>query len=173
MVPDAQVFHGMPRRLRIKIPSKKGCKSYFSDLSDGLSRCPGVECVQVNPVTGSVMVMYDGDIKALADYARTNGLFSLQRATPVKRTLFQEVAATFQSYNRNLKQMTGGEVDIPGLVFLSLLVSGIWQIARGNLVMPAWYTAFYYALGVFTTTKVDEFDAGEDLTGESVDAGTD
>jgi len=74
--------------------------------------------------------MGDSDIKALADYARTNGLFSLARAIPSKRTLFQDVAGTFQSYNRSPKHMTGGELDIPGLVFVSLLVSGIWQIAR-------------------------------------------
>jgi len=23
-------------------------------------------------------------------------------------------------------------------------------VLRGNLVIPAWYTAFYYALGIFT-----------------------
>jgi len=39
--------------------------------------------------------------------------------------------------------------------------------------MPAWYTAFYYAIGVFGSAKVDEFDAGEDLTGEFEDAGMD
>jgi len=66
--------------------------------------------------------------------------------------------------------MTGGEVDIPSLVFVSLLFSGIWQIARGNLAMPAWYTAFYYALGVFTRAQVDEWDEGEDLVADIDDA---
>jgi hypothetical protein len=30
-------------------------------------------------------------------------------------------------------------------------------------MMPAWYTAFYYALGIFTRAHVDEFDEGDEL----------
>jgi len=30
-------------------------------------------------------------------------------------------------------------------------------------VMPAWYTAFYYALQVFSKGHLDEPDAGENL----------
>jgi hypothetical protein len=62
-----------------------------------------------------------------------------------------------------LKRLTSGEVDIPSLVFLGLVVSGIYEIARGNLVMPAWYTAFYYALQVFSRGQIDELDSGENL----------
>jgi hypothetical protein len=83
------------------------------------------------------------------------------------------VAASFRAYNENLKKLTGGEIDIPSLVFVSLLISGIWQIARGNLAMPAWYTAFYYALGVFTSAKVDEFDEGENLLADFDDVQAD
>ena len=74
-------------------------------------------------------------------------------------------------YNQDLKKLTGGEVDIPSLIFLSLLISGIWQIARGNFAMPAWYTAFYYALGVFARAQVeDEWEEGEVLVAD-FDAG--
>ncbi len=53
-------------------------------------------------------------------------------------------------------------IVIPSLIFLSLLISGIWQIARGNFAMPAWYTAFYYALGVFARAQVeDEWEEGK------------
>jgi hypothetical protein len=138
-----------------------------------MAECQGVDEVRVNPSTGTIVVRYDCTMEALVEHARSNGLFSLAQATPPPRTLFQDVAATFQSYNRTLKGITGGEVDIPSLVFLSLLASGIWQVARGNLVMPAWYTAFYYALGVFTSARVDEFDPGEALTGEVEDPGLD
>jgi len=37
--------------------------------------------------------------------------------------------------------------------------------------MPAWYTAFYYALGVFSSAKVEEIDEGEELGGELEDGG--
>ena len=170
MIPDAHVSHGMARRLRIKIPSKRGDVSYFSTLQERLSGCPGVGEIRVNPQTGSALIFYECEKKTLAEFAREKDLFLLRRSTPGRKTLFGNVADTFQAYNQDIKKLTGGEVDIPSLVFVSLLISGIWQIARGNLAMPAWYTAFYYALGVFTRAQVDEWDEGEDLVAELDDA---
>jgi len=170
MIPDAHVSHGMARRLRIKIPSKRGDVSYFSTLQERLYGCPGVGEIRVNPQTGSALISYECEKKTLAEFAREKDLFLLRRSTPGRKTLFGNVADTFQAYNQDIKKLTGGEVDIPSLVFVSLLISGIWQIARGNLAMPAWYTAFYYALGVFTRAQVDEWDEGEDLVAELDDA---
>jgi hypothetical protein len=126
----------------------------------------------VNPVTGSVLVTFSCDIETLAKYARTNELFSLYQSRSPNKSLFQDMAAMFHSYDEAMKKMTGGELDIPSLVFLSLLVSGIWQVARGNVAMPAWYTAFYYALSVFASSKTEmgDFDEGESLIGVIDDA---
>ena len=170
MIPDAHVSHGMARRLRIKIPSKKGDVSYFSTLRERLASCPGIEEIRVNPQTASALISYECDRKALVEFARENDLFLLKRSTRRQKSLFGNVSDTFQSYNQDLRKLTGGEVDIPSLIFLSLLISGIWQIGRGNVAMPAWYTAFYYALGVLTRAQVDEWDGGEDLVVD-LDAG--
>jgi hypothetical protein len=163
MIPEAYVSHRAPRRLRIKIPSKKGNASFFSALLERLSGCPGIEEINVNPQIGSALILYTCETKTLAEFAKKNELFHLKQVSRPHKTLFGNVADTFQGYNKSLKQMTDGELDIPSLVFLSLLVSGVWQIARGNLMMPAWYTAFYYALGIFTRAHVDEFDEGDEL----------
>lgn len=40
---EALISHAIPGRLRIKIPLKKGDESYFADLSDRLSNCPGLK----------------------------------------------------------------------------------------------------------------------------------
>jgi len=170
MTPDAHVSSGIARRLRIKIPSKKGDASYFSTLRERLSACPGVGEIRVNPKTGSALISYECETKSLAEFGRENDLFLLRRYAPGRKSLFGNVADTFQGYNHDLKKLTGNEIDIPSLIFLSLVVSGIWQIARGNFVMPAWYTAFYYALGVFTRAQVDEWDEGENLVAELDDA---
>jgi hypothetical protein len=166
MIPEAHVSHRMTRRLRIKIPSKKGDVSYFSTLREQLSALPGVEEITVNPQIGSALILYTGKTQNLVKLAEKNGLFQLKRVGRARPTLFDRVADTFKTYNTNLKQVTDGEVDVPTLVFLSLLVSGIWQIARGSVAMPAWYTAFYYALGVFARSQVDELDEGEELVEE-------
>ncbi len=166
MIPEAYVSHRAPRRLRIKIPSKKGNSSFFSTLLDRLAKCPDIEDIRVNAQIGSALILYTGDTKVVAEFAENNELFHLNPGSRPRKTFFVNVADTFRAYDKELKQISGGEVDIPSLVFLSLLISGVWQIARGNLGMPAWYTAFYYALGVFTRSQVDEPDEGGELVEE-------
>ena len=164
MIPEAYVSHRTPSRLRIKIPSKKGNFSFFSTLLERLGKCPGIEGIKISPAIGSALIL--GDTKVAADFAKKNELFHLKAVEPPRKTFFVNVADTFRTYDKDLKKMSGGGLDIPSLVFLSLLISGIWQIARGNLGMPAWYTAFYYALGVFTHTQLDEPDEGGELVDE-------
>ncbi len=169
MIPEAHISHRMERRFRIKLPTKKGDTRFFSNLREQVSRWPGVEEITVNPQLGSALILYKGNIGTLFESAKKNELFQINKNKPQKSTIFENVAATFQGYNKSLRQITNGELDIPSLVFLSLVISGIWQIARGNVAMPAWYTAFYYALAVFSRTNVDEPDQGEQLVQEAGD----
>jgi hypothetical protein len=171
MHPVAHVCHTIPRRLRLRIPSKRGDNSYFSDISEKLRTLHGVEEVKTAPHTGSIVITYDGELDALKREAHEQGLFTLKRPAAPRKTLFQNVASAFRSYNKQLLSFTSGQIDIPSLVFVSLVTSGVWQLARGNVVLPAWYVAFYYAMGVLMHSGGDEFDEGEVLTGiEGVDA---
>ncbi len=162
-IPQAHVRHGMARRLRINVPSRRKDSDYFHALEERLIKCPGVESVLVNPQTGSVLLVHDSDIGTIAKFASKEGLFHLRPSSRPRKSLLARVGDTFQGYNKQLKGMTGGEFDIPSLVFLSLVISGIFQIMKGNVGAPAWYTAFYYALGIFTKTAADEFDEGDSL----------
>ena len=55
----------------------------------------------------------------------------------------------FGSVSRRIRAFTGNAADLSGLAVLALLTVGVYQIARGNFGAPAWYTAFWYALGIF------------------------
>lgn len=157
------MVHQAPGRLRIKVPSKRCDSEYFSRLEECFSGQAGVECIAVNPATGSALFTGEPDARPIAHYGMKCGLFKLRKPKRPSHTLFDSVAATFKSGNDQLRKFTEGHIDIPSLVFLTLLGSGLYQVFRGNVSAPAWYTAFYYALGIFTKTKVDEFDEGEDL----------
>jgi hypothetical protein len=162
------VAHRAPGRLRIKVPSKKGDRAYFAELEEHFSGQTGIDKVVVNPCTGSALFEGDTGIRPIAHHGMKCNLFTLKKPSKPKATLFDNVAGTFQLGNTRLKQYTDGHIDIPSLVFLSLLVSGMYQIFRGNVAAPAWYTAFYYALGIFTKTKFDELDESEDLLDDFV-----
>jgi hypothetical protein len=115
---------------------------------------------------GEVLITYTGSLRSLGRFARSNELFDLRRRTRGRTPLFGHVAGTFAKYNNRLMQITGGQIDLPSLAFLSLIVSGVYQVVRGNITAPAWYTAFYYALGVFSHKKFDEIDEGGDQIDE-------
>ncbi len=155
--------HRAPGRLRIKVPSKRGDREYFALLEEHFSGQTGVDAVVVNPSTGSALFQGDTGVRPIAHHGMKCNLFTLKKPSPPKTTLFESVAGAFRVGNNQLKKYTDGHIDIPSLVFLSLLGSGMYQIFRGNVSVPAWYTAFYYALGIFTKTKFDELDESEDL----------
>lgn len=51
--------HALEGRLRIKIPEVKGAPKQAREIESHLNLCPGVEEVSANPVTGSVLVLYN------------------------------------------------------------------------------------------------------------------
>jgi Heavy metal associated domain 2 len=150
-IPHAYISHQGPGRLRVKIPSKKGDSVYFSELKKLLTQCKGVTEYETNPVTGSVLFVHGVDIKAVMEFAEGNHLFKLgEGGSP---SYSYEITESFKNLNKHLKGITGGEMDIPGLAFLSLVGFGIYQIGRGNLMAIPWYTAFWYALNIFLKNR--------------------
>ncbi len=163
MIPPAYMVHESDGRLRVGVPSKKGHSDYFSRLEEDLSALPGVEFVKGNPISGTVLLVHRISRGAIARYAAQKGHFALKSPRSQPKPVFVHVAEAFRSWNEGLKRATGGALDLPGAIFLSLVLSGIYQIARGNVRAPAWYTAFWYALGVFSKGHADEWDEDEDL----------
>jgi hypothetical protein len=156
MLPQAIVSHRTAERLRIKIPSRKGDGAYFSAVKHSLDRDLKYRLVQVNAMTGSVLIVDSGvDLESLADRASRGGLFTLEHRLAPVQPLGRTVFAPLLELNRKISGFTEGAVDFPGLVFLALCGFGIYEILRGNIRPPPWYTAFWYAFGIFTKSMVD------------------
>lgn len=152
VLPEAHVAHMSPRRLRLRIPSRKNDARYFASLKDWLVGVEGVGSVEVNPATGSVLIRHNLKEEQLALHARANNLFTLimeEAKSPGSTTLHDGIAHGFQDLNRHLSGFTGGKLSLWDFAFLALLGTGIYQIARGNFAAPAWYTALWYAFNTF------------------------
>lgn len=54
-----QIAHQVPGRIRMKIPSAKGNPARLEEYRETLSAIPGIESIEVNPETGSVVLKYD------------------------------------------------------------------------------------------------------------------
>ncbi len=147
---EALVVHKMAGRIRIRVPSKRGDVAYFTTVKEALSACVGVEGVEVAPLTAGVLVRCHGPTEGVIEWAQSQGLFAVREEQSIKVTAFHDaVADRFGALNDRIRAVTGEGFDLPGLAFLALMGAGIYQIARGNFAAPAWYTAFWYALGLF------------------------
>jgi len=157
MLPEAHIGILIPGRVRIRIPDKKGQSSYFSDLLNKLSGDRRFEKLVVNPITGSVLFLgRDVDVAAITESGEANHLFRLETGPLHPVLVSNSVANPIGKLSKGLQEFTGGELDLKGMVILGLIGVGLYQIIKGNLRAPPWYTAFWYALGIFTKSFSDK-----------------
>lgn len=159
MLPEAHIGHLTASRLRIKIPTRKGDEEFFANLEDKLTKLRDQMSVRVNPATGSVLLTAEKiDARSVASFAKKENLFQLDTTGPQPIALSQRFVQPIGELSQSVGRFTKGEVDLAGLAFLALLSAGVFQILRGQFRAPPWYTAFWYALGVFTKMAADKSD---------------
>jgi len=160
-LPEAFICHRTAQRLRLKIPSQKGDVSYFAQLREECSRIQAFETLEVNPLTGSVLFADERlDMEAIAKQGDDAQLFHLRTAQPGPLPVAKKVVSSLRGINEGLHRFTGGDIDLATVAFLSLLGVGIYQISKGNVRVMPWYTAFWYAFGVFTKSVADKLPGG-------------
>ncbi len=162
MLPDAHISHLTSQRMRIKIPSKKGDAAYFSSLKDQFSKYQGIEMLEVNAVTGSVLFLHNLSVKDIAGYAQNNNIFSLKRLNHSPSRVSEGITESFKEIDKKVRGITGEDMDTGTLAFLALLGTGIYQIGRGNFMAIPWYTAFWYAFNIFLKSQSGKGREGEE-----------
>ena len=154
-LPIGKCVHSSTGRLRIRFSAWRGDSTFFERLKTTLQEAyPQTEFV-VNPATASLLCLGPDADDGLAATAESKGLFQVQapsRQVPVA----QGVREAFHQANQSMRHSTREELDITTIIFVVLVGTGVWQLARGNFVLPPWYTAFWYALGVFSKSLADE-----------------
>ena len=60
--PKLQIAHQVRGRIRMKVPSAKGNPEQLEGYREALSVIPGIEKIEVNPDTGSIVLLYDPDL---------------------------------------------------------------------------------------------------------------
>jgi hypothetical protein len=156
MFPQAFISHQVQSRIRLKIPARKGDPSFFAELNDKLVGLKQFDQVESNCTTGSILlVKKELNVHQLARFAAEEKLFDLVLEETGSVSLKDQVAGPMAALSRQIKNFTGGELDLPGTIFISLLIFGLYELARGNFTAPPWYTAFWYAFGIFSKSMID------------------
>ena len=149
-LPKAYIAHAITGRTRIKIPSKARDEGYFKFVAECLLEACWVTRVETNAFSASLLVFHNG-VSNLHQYALLHKLFFLKQS--VVETPLEGISSAYASWNESLRSSTGGRMDIPGATVLAFIASGIWEISQGNVGLPPWYTAFFYALGTYVYSK--------------------
>jgi hypothetical protein len=156
MIPDATIAHSSTGRLRIRVPSQKGNLDALKSVGDQLAACPGIISIEVNPGTGSILLLHQSTVQQIAEYARSKNLFSFQEQKGPRvpsAELRGNLSNTFKSFDRQVQSLTGGDLDLKGFTIAALVVAGSAQILTGNASALPWFAAFWYAYNLQSKTK--------------------
>lgn len=127
MLPEAIISHHTARRLRLHIPKHKRDATFFARIRDELARCEGVERVEANPSTGSVLIHHRSTLGTIAQFAETAKLFAVAvEEAPLNPTsLATRVTNGVSKLNRQLVTATHGAMDLTSISALGLTIGGV------------------------------------------------
>lgn len=150
MPPRADIAHLMPGRVRLRVTERRGDEAWFRTAVAQLGECPTVSHVTASTVTGSLLVLHDGeDIDVIESYAKAVGLFDVIKASaPIEgRPAAPDVLirSGLEHADRWVRRESGEGTDFRSLALVGLLGTAMWQALRGQ-ILPAGGTLIWYAL---------------------------
>jgi copper chaperone CopZ len=143
------LVHSAPGRCRFKIPDKRHDAAYFQDLKAKLQNMGGVERIDINPLTASVLIGFDSSqiqVQALSEQLQAADYFELSDSMPTQ-TVWQRASSGLDRFDHMLQESTSGQIDFKSLLFILLFIMAIRQLHQG-VIFSAAATLFWYALQV-------------------------
>jgi hypothetical protein len=149
MSDQAWIVHQTAGRLRLRLPQRRKDPAYLEALAAAATELPGIVAAQANPVTGSLLLLYEeGEADSFADAldrlvdAHDIVLgFGAPPLPPVRPALERGLAG-IDSYLVHLSQQS---TDLRSLGVLLLLALSLVQLGRGQVLAPA-TSLLWYAL---------------------------
>jgi hypothetical protein len=165
MAVDAYVHHHLPGRLRLRIPAAKGEASELREISSAIARAPGVNQVEYNPVTGSILIQYSpehyrslsalqsGLGESVAPIVLNNSDHT-DRGSQHRRYRYgrsiaaRRVDSFFKQLDHEIRMATDNEVDLKFILPFGVGVVGLLAL-RYSSATPLWLTLIIFAFNSF------------------------
>lgn len=155
-VPTAEIVHRSCGRTRLRLREHRGDQALFDRINDFLGDFFPAHQWRTEPLTGSILLLCpSADVDRLREKAEAARLFGIAASDKFMTAASRQLTAPLGHLNRFLEKATSGLFDLPNLLFLLFVGFGLAELARGNFKTPPWYTAFWYAFGVFSRSVVD------------------
>jgi hypothetical protein len=149
----AHICHAVPGRIGFRIPNKRRDTAYFCRLHEKFSSVQCIEQVNVNPLTGSLLLQYSGDLQRIMEQIKQSRLFEVASKAPINEgSLAEHASASLQALNEQIRARSAGGLDFWSLVFLTLIGMTAVRLAKGNIMVPA-TTLLWYALATLLISR--------------------
>ena len=123
-------------------------------MKETLTNTAGIERIEANPLTASILVFYDSERVQLSDVTmqlRTAKHFELTDRVHTQ-TVWEQAVGGIDRIDQQLKEITAGQIDFKSALFIMLFMMAIRQLQQGS-VFGAASTLFWYALQVLLKDK--------------------
>jgi hypothetical protein len=166
-----KIAHQVPGRIRMKIPSAKGDPARLEEYKQTLSAIPGIESIEVNPDTGSVVLKYDPDqhrefhsgftdhvsrhhgpgahrpptneIDALASKIEQEAEYLAQHSHAARA--FVDLC---KNADRQIRETSGNTLDLKMLLALGVIGVTVFEVGA-TAATPVWVTLSLFGLNHF------------------------
>jgi hypothetical protein len=127
-----EIVHALPGRVRLKIAGLKGDPALAGEAQTKLGGVPGIKETEANPITGSLLILYDQN--------QLMSLESLARLSEILTQLLPDLnPGGFSAWLTAMADGGGGREPEPGAGLLPTLRGEAGQITQGlnvNLLIP-------------------------------------
>jgi copper chaperone CopZ len=149
----ARMVHSIPGRTRLRADGIKGDVQALEAVQTALEDTKGVQNVQVNVLTGSILVEHDASIEELLQQLQERDVLELDNSEPEHylATLHRALAES----DRRLKFASKGKLDLETISFFGFVGAGIYQMFN-NHGLPAGVTLMRYAVELVTSTAIGQ-----------------
>jgi hypothetical protein len=145
-----QTVHSLPGRLRLRVPSLSEDEDARKTVAEHMPRIKGVDLVEISPVTGSVLVLYEqNELEPELLFAALVRLLGFDEElegspTPI---LTRELKTMGESLNRAVYEQTGGVIDLWSAILILLAGLGIRSMVRNPAqAFPAGFALLWWGL---------------------------
>jgi hypothetical protein len=142
--------HMLPGRVRFVVPTLVGEAQRCESLRDKLASLPGIDSVQTNSITGSVVIRYcEREVQAELLYAAIVRLLGLdaELEKPPVPVVVRELQSMLDSLNRVVHDRTGGLLDFTSALLILLAGLGAKKLfTEGSQAMPGGFTLVWWGL---------------------------
>jgi hypothetical protein len=166
---DFQILHFIPGRIRFRLGRVKDNLALAEEIQRKLASAPGVHKARANPITGSVLVLYepsrtesadswlqigreldlfpDGfdDLQSLYQHQQTSAAKPSQQSPDLEKL----VDELFLGLDDKVARASHGRASLSDFVPLAFFLLGLRKFLLSKAAPIPWHTYLWYAFGIY------------------------